>query len=106
MVCCAIITSPLRMTCKSLPRRPDACSVASSARLCWRHHLLSPAPHFLGRDILDMSGEMPMVAERIAHGAAAVAVELAFERLHNFGPCGDRARKDGVHVRNIEIQYD
>ena len=39
-------------------------------------HLGHALPHFFGRDIFDVGGDRPHVAERIDDGAAAISIEL------------------------------
>ena len=60
---------------------------------------------FGGRYVLDVCRDPPLVAERIAHPAAAVAIELVGRRLHRNSSCGQRALIRGIGIVHVHVQH-
>src|SRR4051794_28087642 len=58
--------------------------------------------HLLGGDVLDVRGDRPAVAERVAHRAGTVAVELVRDGVDLRGAGRDRLGVHGVGVLDVE----
>src|SRR5688572_18346113 len=67
------------------------------------HRLFAALADLLHRELLDVRGEVPDVAERVLERAAAVAIELVLERLLHGGARLDGAREGLVHVLHVDV---
>src|SRR6185369_12159152 len=91
--------------CSALARAPRALEGALRCRALLLEGLRRALLQFGGRNVLDMGADVPAVACRIHHAAAAVAVELV-GRLHERLAAGlERLLINGVDVRNVEIEH-
>src|SRR5260221_1081710 len=76
------------------------------AQLCGAlsaHHLGHAGLDLLGRHILDVRGDGPVVAEGILHRTAAIAVELRGDRAADLGAGVDGALELGVDVVEVKV---
>src|SRR5439155_21868070 len=71
-------------------------------RACGAHRRGGPPLHLLGRHVLDVSRDVPDVAEGVLDPAAPVAVELVFDGPEHLGPRGDGPLYGGVDVGHVD----
>ncbi len=60
--------------------------------------------HLFERDVLFVSGNCPLMTERISQGAGPIPIELIFDRAQHFCAGGKGPRRDGIHI--IDIKQD
>src|SRR5262245_34843407 len=77
-----------------------------SGSSCLLHQRLGTALQFCGRDVLDVRGERPHVAERVDERPGAVAVELVLQRPRLHRARGQRLREARVDVLDVEQEAD
>jgi hypothetical protein len=68
------------------------------------HHLLGALLELARRDVLDVGGDVPDVAEGVLHASRAVAVKLVLEGLHDLGAGLSGALHNLIDVRHIDMQ--
>src|SRR5262249_201279 len=64
-------------------------------------HRAAPAPSWLRR----RRGQIPLVAEGVAHGRAPLAVRLQCRRLHRRRARRERAAVPGIHVVDVDVEH-
>ena len=61
-----------------------------------------PAAHFLGRDILFVRRDVPVVTKGIFQAAGSVTVKLVFDRPHELRTRVNRSLRYGIDVLDVE----
>ena len=70
------------------------------------HVGLGTPGHLLGRDILFVRGEHPLVSKGILESAGAVAVELILHRTQGLGARLHRLDGRGIYILDIQMNDD
>src|ERR1035438_7793378 len=59
----------------------------------------------LRRDVLDMGGNPPLIAQRILDAAAAIAIGLVRRLVNGLSPSFNRALVHRVHVFHVQVEH-
>ena len=80
--------------------------VRRSGRCSRLHQLIVTPLHLRRRDVFDAVSEHPLVTERVAHGARALAVECVRGGAHQRRAGAEGALDRGVRVVDVEVERD